>query len=481
MGFRRGLGLAGAVAALALVLASCAQPNSGNTLGMQAVPAGHGNPLGIHPAGPANEPVCPGPVARGSAGCTSRVIINKQGKPSTSGTPQGYAPAQIQTAYGFSGVYGSNTGSGVTIAVVDAYDDPTAGADLGTFENVFNNGGTTPAIACKFNKYNQDGSDVGPYPHVDHGWALEISLDVQWACAMAPNATVDLVEANSSSFTDLLAAVSTAVNTLGANVVSMSWGGSELSSETTLDKTFASASNVTFTASSGDSGPGVVIWPAASPYVIGVGGTTLPLGNSDAYPSGNETVWSGSSGGISAVESEPYYQGSLKSTDAADLGGVLPASKRAVPDVAYDANPSTGFSVYDSTGYQGTSGWFVVGGTSAGSPQWAALFALADQGRFDQNTPLASLSGTTETSSGLTSPTYVLAGSSSSYSNDFHDITCSSSTGGGSGKGHGHSPKGGAIGNTSTGSTTCSGYDLTTGLGSPQAGALISALSSYAQ
>ncbi|MEJ2666372.1 MAG: S53 family peptidase [Deinococcales bacterium] len=463
MGLRRGLGLAGVIGALALVLASCAQPNSGaGALGTQAVPAGHGNALGLHPAGPASAPVCPGPIARGNAGCTSRVIVTKGGKPATNTNPQGYAPFQIRHAYGFDQL--SATGSNTTIAVVDAYDDPNARADLDAFKSAFSDNapfsGTSLTSDCPFTKVNQAGQ-AGNYPKKDSGWALEISLDVQWACAIAPSANILLVEANSSSFSDLLAAVDEAVR-LGANVVSMSWGGSESSSETSYDSAFA-ASGVTFTASSGDSGTGV-IYPAASPYVVGVGGTTLLLDGSGNPVSGaSETAWSGSGGGISAVEPPPAYQSTL--SGAANGGASLPASGRGVPDVAYDADPSTGFSVYDSTTYQGTSGWFVVGGTSAGSPQWAALYALADAGRS------ASLSGTTSTSSGLTSPTYALAGSS--YQSDFTDITsgnnCTSS-----GPKHGPHAGGGTSGSSPC--QTTMGYDFVTGLGSPVANALVPAL-----
>jgi subtilase family serine protease len=126
---------------------------------------------------------------------------------------------------------------------------------------------------------------------------------------------------------------------------------------------------VTFVASSGDSGTGV-IWPAASPYVVSVGGTTLPLDGAGNL-TGSETAWSGSGGGISAYEVEPGYQASFP----------IPANggKRGIPDVSYDADPNTGVSVYDPTNHQGQKGWFDVGGTSA--PQWAARVILADQGR----------------------------------------------------------------------------------------------------
>jgi subtilase family serine protease len=167
------------------------------------------------------------------------------------------------------------------------------------------------------------------------------------------------VVAASDSLSNLLSAVDYAV-ALGATQVSMSWGGSEFSSETYYDYHF-NKPGVTFLASSGDSGAGVS-WPASSPYVVGVGGTTLSL---DFY--GNiisETAWSGSGGGISVYEPRPAYQ-----------NGWQGASGRGVPDVSYDADPNTGVAVYISN-YYGHSGWLTVGGTSMGAPQWASVSAL---------------------------------------------------------------------------------------------------------
>ena len=207
-------------------------------------------------------------------------------------------------------------------------------------------------------------------PKTDSGWALEESLDVEWAHAIAPGATILLVEASSASISSLLAAVDYAVSQ-GASVVSMSWGSSsEFLGETSFDSHFT-APGVTFTASSGDSGPGV-IYPAASPYVTSVGGTTLPLDSSGNLTAA-ETAWSGSGGGVSVYEPTPSYQSSIG------------AAGRSVPDVAYDADPNTGVAVYDSTAYSGQSGWFVVGGTSAGAPQWGALAAIVNSQR---STPL---------------------------------------------------------------------------------------------
>ena len=305
------------------------------------------------------------------------------------------SPSQIKGAYNLYSVTG---GAGTTVAIVDAYDDPTIASDLVTFSNYF----SLPAANFVEHK-------MATTISANSGWALEISLDVEWAHAIAPNATILLVEAKSNSLTDLLAAVSYAQSYPGVKAVSMSWGGSEFSTETSYDSYF-SATGITFFASSGDNGAGV-IWPSSSPNVVGVGGTTLNLNSNGGVIS--ETAWSGSGGGVSAYETQPTYQTNYGLTYA----------RRAVPDVSYDANPNTGVYVYDTTPYEGSSGWWMVGGTSVGAPQWAAIQALglsADNINF-----------------------YTDA-ASSSYASYFRDITSGSN-----------------------GYPAGVGYDLVTGLGSP--------------
>ena len=174
---------------------------------------------------------------------------------------------------------------GRTIAIVDAYDDPRAEADLGTFSSKFGLPPCTTANGC-FKKVGQTGTTR--LPRGNQGWALEISLDVQWAHAVAPGAHVLLVEANSASFTDLMAAVDYAK--AHAQYVSMSWGGSEFSGESAYDFHFQQ-SGVSFFVSSGDNGTPAE-YPSASPKVISVGGTTLHFDSSGAVTS--ETGWSGS-------------------------------------------------------------------------------------------------------------------------------------------------------------------------------------------
>lgn len=358
-------------------------------------------------------------------------------------TPQGYTPAQIRSAYGFDQLTWSNgtikaDGAGQTIAIVAAYNDPYIGSDLSRFDAQF--GIPDPPQLIVANQYG--GTRL---PKTNGDWALEISLDVEWAHAIAPGANILLVEANSESVSDLMAAVNLARSVPGVSVVSMSWGGNEWSRQLAYDRNFttpAGHAGVTFVSASGDNGFGAE-WPSSSPNVLAVGGTRLNLSGSAGTYAG-ETGWSGSGGGMSLVESEPTYQYVAQSTGT-----------RTTPDVAYDANPSTGVAVYcsvpDSTGH---SGWSEVGGTSAGTPQWAALVAIANQGRALNG--YSSLDGPSQTLPGLYA-LYSAPGTAGygTYSSIFHDI---------------------ASGGSSFFSAASAGYDLVTGLGSPRAAETILAL-----
>ncbi|CAN0618873.1 Peptidase S53 domain-containing protein [Burkholderia multivorans] len=342
-------------------------------------------------------------------------------------TVTGLTPSVVRHAYGFDAV--ANGGDGMVIAIVDAYDDPKIESDLGVFSNTFSLPACTTLNGCFTKVYAS-----GVRPASNAGWSLEMALDVEWAHAIAPKAKIVLVEAASNSFNDLMTAVDVAVKR-GASVVSMSFGGSEFSSETSYDNHFRTPAGVTFVASSGDSGSGTE-YPAVSPYVVGVGGTTL---SADSY--GNylgETAWSGSGGGVSSYEPEPAGQSTWP---------IPVAGKRGVPDVSYDANPSTGFAVYDSVAYQRQAGWFEVGGTSAGAPQWAALFAIANSLRTAAGKHV--LSGTYNT---------LYAAGATAYGSDYHDVTT------------------GTNGTCGTICTAAGGYDYVTGLGAPHVPYLMQAL-----
>jgi subtilase family serine protease len=279
-------------------------------------------------------------------------------QPNASTSPTGLSPARIKSAYSFT--TSSTAGAGKTIAIVDAYDDPSAESDLAVFSSQYGLPDCTTANGC-FSKVNQTGGTS--YPRKDAGWALEISLDVQWAHAIAPGAHILLVEASSNSFTNLLAAEDHAKR--NAQYVSNSWGGSEFSGEASYDSHF-SQSGVSFFVSSGDAGLPAE-YPSASPNVISVGGTTLHFSGSTFT---SETGWSGGGGGCSVYETATAAQSSFSQYGQASCGG-----KRATPDVSLDADPASGVSVYDTTRYQGQSGWFKVGGTSASSPMWAGRAA----------------------------------------------------------------------------------------------------------
>lgn len=329
-------------------------------------------------------------------------------RPHFSPSPGGYSVQQIRHAYGFDRV--SETGAGQVIAIVDAYGSATLQNDVDIFSSTFG------LPSTPLNIYYPQGTPSTP----NSGWALETSLDVEWAHAIAPEATIVVVIAKSPSLNNLLAAVDFAVN-LGAKQISMSWGIAEFSSELNFDFHF-NRPGVSFFASSGDSGAEVE-WPAVCPFVVSVGGTSLQLDEQGNVLS--ENAWSGSGGGSSVFEPRPAYQ-----------NGWQTQSGRGVPDVSYNADPNTGVAVYIGN-YNGAAGWITVGGTSAGAPQWAGLAALVNAGRAQ---PLGAWNA------GL----YSMA--ATNYNNFYRDIVSGSN---------------GAF-------TAIGGYDFVTGLGRPVANLFIS-------
>ncbi len=368
--------------------------------------------------------------------------------PFSKAAPYGLSPTQIRHAYGFDQITlpGTTTvadGSGQTIAIVDAYNDPNIRGDLQAFDQQF---GLPDMDTLSFVIMSQTGSttnlpglDPTP-PGSGSTWDLEISLDVEVVHALAPAARIILVEANSSSAGDLQAAVNQARQKAGVVAVSMSFGYPEFSEDTTTDGIFTTPAGhvgITFVAATGDSGqPG--FYPSFSPNVLAAGGTTLSVdadGNRVPQPGDGgtgETGWSGSGGGISILEPQPAYQ-----------NGVVTQSsrQRTTPDVAFDGDPNTGFSIYDSYDYGTVDPWIKVGGTSLAAPAWAALIALADQARASIG--LSSLDGATQTLPML----YSMAAS------DFNDII---------------------TGNNGTAAGP--GYDLVTGRGTPKAAAVVNDL-----
>ncbi len=339
----------------------------------------------------------------------------------------GFTPAELTHAYGLdaiqfttpSGATVKGDGTGETIALVEAYHDPTLVADLHAFDQAFNLPDPTPTVVTLGNGTSNP------------GWALEESLDVEWAHAMAPGANLLVVEAKSQTRQNLLAAVDVARYFPGVVAVSMSWGFPEAPSQSSAHfATPAGHTGITFVAASGDSGlAGGTEWPAVSPKVLAVGGTSLITD-----PSGNylfETAWNGSGGGYSRYVAEPSYQRVIEAT-----------GKRATPDVAFDGDPNTGVEVYETSLFNYQGSWQIVGGTSLATPAWAAILAIADQGRALAGK--GSLDGATQTLPAL----YALPAT------DFHTVA-----------GAVHSGRAGSF-----------NANLVTGLGSPVGPALIAGL-----
>lgn len=351
--------------------------------------------------------------------------------PQNPSSPTGILPAQFKAAYGFNRL--PNQGQGQTIALVDAYDDANIESDLQVYKAQFHLG------PCNLQKV------VIGNPGGNGNWALETSLDVQQACAIAPQANILLVEATSQSVSDLLAAVQLATSApYNATVVSMSWGNLEFNGENAYDSYFCNVVNgngqpVTFVAASGDGGHHP-IYPAASNCVLAVGGTTLtlstvlPLANPLQLNYGIEQGWSGSGGGVSPYESQLPFQNPACATWS--------TTNRCIPDVA---SVAANIPVYNS---YSSAGWVTVDGTSIASPDWAAFLTLVNAMRAGQGKgPLS------KAAQDLYAIYY-----SANYSADFHDITLGS--------------------NGICGSQCQAGplYDLVTGIGTYQANILAAAL-----
>ncbi len=373
-----------------------------------------------------------------------------------------YSPAQIRTAYGVNNL--SYDGTGQTVAIVEAYDSPTLIQDLDTFDQQFSLTTGGPSIydlygsaAAFLSVVNQQGQ-TSALPTTDpagagtSNWEMEAALDVEWVHALAPGANIVVVEASSQSMPDLMASVQTAAALPGVSVVSMSWGLPEGVSVTAQDEalydtfltTPAGHQGVTFVTSTGDYGMNDPEYPAFSPNVVAVGGTSLQLNADNSYLS--ESAWGnggntnggtliGSGGGASLSESEPSYQLAVQST-----------GYRTTPDVSFVADPSTGVWIADTWNLPASNPWAIVGGTSLSAPAWAGLFALVNQGRADAGQATLNSSSPTEATAALYNVSET----------DFHDITSGNS-----------------------GFAASAGYDLATGLGTPEANLLIPDLINY--
>jgi Carboxypeptidase regulatory-like domain len=343
--------------------------------------------------------VCATPK-RGFSACMSLLRTNvatHKGLFPADTAPTGYGPADLQSAYGLPS---ASAGSGATVAIVDAYDDPAAEADLQTYRAQYGLPVCDTANGC-FRKVNQQGqASPLPPPAGGNGWDVEESLDIDMVSAICPHCNILLAEADSNGNSDLYAAEDEAV-ALGAKYVSNSWAGGEYSTQTQDDKYFDHP-GVAITAAAGDAGY-AVNYPASSQYVTSVGGTTLTRDSSVAR-GWTETVWGSSGGGegtgsgCSAYEPKPAWQ--------ADIG----CANRTVADVSAVASPSTGLAIYDS---YSQGGWLEVGGTSAATPIIASSYALAGQPAPGSNpaqypyTDPAALNDVTSGANGSCDPAYL--------------------------------------------------------------------------
>jgi subtilase family serine protease len=318
--------------------------------------------------------------------CTSEVVTDAGGvRPAATATyANGYQPGDLQAAYGLTAASAAN-GAGHTIAIVDAYDLPSAAQDLNTYRSQFKlpavNSGTGPT----FTKVNQTGGSTPPA--VDTGWGQEIALDLDMASAVCPNCNILLVEASTSSMANLAAAVNTAAGTPGVVAISNSYGGGDYYPNSAYNHP-----GIAITASSGDNGYGAS-YPASDPHVVAVGGTSLARSTTSAR-GWTETAWSGAGSGCSSYNTKASWQGSVNTG----------CSRRGETDVSAIADPSTGVAVYDSTpDSTGAQGWMVFGGTSVASPIVGSVYALADNwaaNSYPASLPYAHTSSLNDVTSG---------------------------------------------------------------------------------
>ena len=342
-----GIGLASVCAAL--ILSSC---GGGSASPAVAGPA----PVSVQAvcdAVPAGRAHCDAMLRTDMGMSTSEFSRAAQSIRTIEMLPKALGPSDLSAAYGFT----TSGGAGQTIALIDAFDNPTIESDLAIYRSRYSLPSCTTANGC-FQKIAQDGSSN--YPATNLSWAAETAVDTQIASAVCPNCKLLLVEANTDNLADLATAVDQAV-AKGATIVSNSFGSSEWSGEASLESHW-NHPGVVIIASAGDESDQVE-FPAASQYVVSVGGTDLER---DASSRGYaESVWSGSASGCSAYISKPAWQH--------DSG----CSMRTVADLAFLSSPDLPVAIYQSSCSGAVCGWTAYSGTSIGAPAIAALYALA--------------------------------------------------------------------------------------------------------
>jgi subtilase family serine protease len=316
-------------------------------------------------APPVNAGICP-PAPAGAAQCQAIVVTASDGTARASSTPSGWSPAQLAAAYRIP------AGSGGTVAIIDAYDNPNAEADLAVYRSTFGLPPCTTSNGC-FKKVNQSGA-ASPLPAPDPSWAPEIALDLDMASAGCPSCKILLIEAQTNYFSDLGAAVNQAA-AMGATVISNSYAAADSAASVSYDSLYYNHPGIAITASSGDWGSSnghAPYYPAAGAHVIGVGGTNLATASNGR--GWTETAWGTSAGtgagaGCSQFVAKPSWQGNTG------------CSMRATADVSAVADPSTPVAVYDT--YNGVGGWVMFGGTSVAAPLVAAIMAATGRGAND--------------------------------------------------------------------------------------------------
>jgi len=304
--------------------------------------------------------VCPHGVPAGTARCFAHVVTDARGNPingkaNPAAAPSGYGPADLQSAYGLTGVVGSGT---PTVAIVDAFAYPSAEADLAVYRSQYGLPACTTANGC-LRIVGQTGGK--PPSRVDTGWDNEQALDLDMVSAACPNCHILLVQASTASFSNLWTGVDYAKTQPGVRAISNSYGNTDSSSYAQYDSHYT-GNNMAITVSTGDNGYGAQ-WPATSPGAVAVGGTSLVRsGTSRGW---SETAWNGAGSGCGLGHPKPTWQNGV--TDA--CGGRMEA------DISANADPNTGVAVYGPV-TRNASGWGVWGGTSESSPFIAGMFAL---------------------------------------------------------------------------------------------------------
>lgn len=331
--------------------------------------AAPGSPPEQADQGLSHRPVCPA-VSGANASCRSLVVTGRDGVTprATKTYSSGYGAADLRSAYGLGSIpSGYFAWNNETIAIVDAYDNPSAAADLTNYRKTMGlplckDGG----VACLFSKVNQNGGTT--LPRGDSGWGQEIALDLDMASAICPMCQIVLVEGSSASLDALGTAVNTAAGIPGVVAISNSYGTTGEASWVPTYAPYYNHPGIAITVSSGDSGYGIS-FPDDLATIIAVGGTTLSYDRTTQTRT-NETVWSGAGSGCSAYVGRPAFQ-----TNAI-VGTVC--NNRVSADISAVANPSTGVAVYDSYGSRRGANWYVFGGTSVSAPIIAGVFALAN-------------------------------------------------------------------------------------------------------